>query len=67
MKHTPESTTHWACDDQIMKGCCACLQHVCRPVQNIKPLPVNTHLTREEYSKYLENNYDFTIPKFLKI
>jgi hypothetical protein len=24
-------------------------------------------LTREEYSKYLENNYDFTIPKFLKI
>lgn len=34
MKHTPESTTHWACETRIrifgpQTTCCACIQHDC--------------------------------------
>ena len=58
MTHTPNSTTHWACTEQIdkLKGdvvCCECTKHKCygkREVENseceivIRPLklPLNT-------------------------
>lgn len=41
--HTPESTTHWVCDESVETGCCACINHDCKPMQNTpnlcKPMP----------------------------
>lgn len=40
--HTPESTTHWACDDILQNDqevyCCGCTQHECKKYITYNPL-----------------------------
>lgn len=31
-KQKGSGTTHWACEENIGKGCCECLKHECNPM-----------------------------------
>lgn len=32
---TPDSTTHWACDEKINEGCCGCSGHECNKFERL--------------------------------